>query len=119
MARTSLKQKKVLAALLILRRRRKRRVINRSTWAQSWISNREEQGAFQNLVKELRENDKKMYKRYFRMNEETFQLLLGKIKALISKEDTKMRKSIPPEERLRITLRFLATGKVPVIINAG
>ena len=75
--------------------------------------------SFQNLVQELREKDKKMYKRYFRMNEETFQLLVNKIKASISKEDAKMRKPIPPEERLRLTLRFLATGKGPVSIDGG
>ena len=85
----SLERKKILAALLILRRRRKRRVINRSTWARPWILCRKEQGAFQNLVKELREEDKKMYQRYFRMEEKTFQLLLNKIRALMSKRTQK------------------------------
>lgn len=48
--------------------------------------------------------------RYFRMSPNRFQHLLGLVSPLISKKDTNMRKAITPEERLALTLRFLATG---------
>ena len=44
------------------------------------------------------------------MSPERLEHLLGMVAPLIVKEDTKMRKSIPPEERLVVTLRFLASG---------
>jgi hypothetical protein len=51
--------------------------------------------------------------RYFRMSPNRFQHLLGLVTPLISKKDTSMRKAIPAEERLALTLRFLATGDFP------
>ncbi len=44
------------------------------------------------------------------MTAEDFDFLLGKVKHLITKQDTKMRLAIPPRERMSLTLRFLATG---------
>ena len=37
--------------------------------------------------------------------------LLIKAAPLIAKEDTVMKDVIPPDERLSVTLRFLATGE--------
>lgn len=51
------------------------------------------------------------YFRCLRMDTNTFELLLEKVTPLIKKQDTHLRKSIPPSERLSITLRHLATGK--------
>ena len=48
--------------------------------------------------------------RYFRMSPNRFQHLLGLVSPLISKKDTNMQKVITTEERLALTLRFLATG---------
>ncbi|KAF4115303.1 hypothetical protein G5714_002792 [Onychostoma macrolepis] len=45
------------------------------------------------------------------MTAEDFDFLLGKVKHLITKQDTKMRLAIPPGERMSLTLRFLATGE--------
>jgi hypothetical protein len=50
------------------------------------------------------------FKNFARMSEEDFAFLLNGIKNKISKKDTQLRKAIPPEVRLAITLRFLATG---------
>ncbi|XP_068127844.1 putative nuclease HARBI1 [Hyperolius riggenbachi] len=51
------------------------------------------------------------YRNYLRMPQEAFHYLLHVVTPLISKEDTWMRKSITPEQRLTATLRFLATGR--------
>ncbi|XP_073485058.1 LOW QUALITY PROTEIN: uncharacterized protein [Aquarana catesbeiana] len=45
------------------------------------------------------------------MPDESFQLLLSKVSPLITKKDTVLRPSIPAEQRLVATLRFLATGR--------
>lgn len=44
------------------------------------------------------------------MSYNTFNQLLALIAPKIKKEDTRFRKSIPPNERLALTLRYLATG---------
>lgn len=47
---------------------------------------------------------------FCRMSAEDFEIILNKIGPHISKQDTNMRKAISIQERLAITLRFLATG---------
>lgn len=44
------------------------------------------------------------------MSPEDFAHLLALIEPMIRKKDTNYRSAIPPNERLAITLRFLATG---------
>ncbi|KAL4084157.1 hypothetical protein QTP88_027990 [Uroleucon formosanum] len=44
------------------------------------------------------------------MDETTFQSLLEMIRPKITKQDTNMRPSVTAEERLIVTLRYLATG---------
>lgn len=45
------------------------------------------------------------------MDENVFNELLDLVRPHLTKRDTQMRQSIPPEERLIATLRFLATGR--------
>ncbi|XP_025406489.1 uncharacterized protein LOC112680568 isoform X2 [Sipha flava] len=44
------------------------------------------------------------------MSKNTFKKLLSGIKNNIRKQDTVMRKSIPPNEKLALTLRYLGSG---------
>ena len=44
------------------------------------------------------------------MSAADFEFLLQKIGPFIHKQDTSMRKAIPIEQRLAVTLRFLASG---------
>ncbi|KAL4126617.1 hypothetical protein QTP88_010829 [Uroleucon formosanum] len=65
---------------------------------------------------EINENNQlkvvpKDWQNYLRMSEETYLNLLSLVTPLIRKNDTVMRKAIPPHERLTATLRFLATGR--------
>ena len=50
------------------------------------------------------------FKNCFRMSSSAFEQLLQKIGPMISKQDTNYRKAISAQDRLAITLRFLATG---------
>ncbi|XP_063786053.1 putative nuclease HARBI1 [Pseudophryne corroboree] len=62
------------------------------------------------LLTEIRENKPEDYRNYLRMDDATFQELLGFVTPYIERQDTKMRRAIPAEERLTATLRFLATA---------
>lgn len=50
--------------------------------------------------------------RCLRMSPEMFSWLAEKIRPLVQRQDTHLRRSIPVEERLSITLRHLATGEI-------
>ena len=58
-----------------------------------------------------------IYTRYLRMSPERFDCLLELVTPIIRKKDTKFRKSIPPCERLALTLRFLATGESQISLS--
>ena len=52
-----------------LRNRKKR-----SRWVDNWLLSREESGAYHQLMNELKLSDSDAYRKYIRMNEETFQV---------------------------------------------
>ncbi|XP_029346317.1 uncharacterized protein LOC107883168 [Acyrthosiphon pisum] len=58
----------------------------------------------------LRAEPSGKFQNFCRMSSEDFEFILTKIGPKISKQDTNMRKAIPIQERLAVTLRFLATG---------
>lgn len=51
------------------------------------------------------------FKNFVRMGFNDFNVLLDYVRPAIEKQDTNMRKAIPAEERLAVTLRYLATGE--------
>lgn len=79
----------------------------RSVWVRDWVRRREQDGCYAKLLRELEVPS--LYKKILRMNSSDFNTLLLLIEPKIKKADTVMRQSIPPGERLAITLRFLAT----------
>lgn len=93
----------------ILQKRRKKCYI-RTEWVKKWKTDRNLFGHMP-LLLELKENYPDDYRNYLRMDFQTFNKLLAIIAPKIIKQDTVMRQSIPPEERLTATLRFLATGR--------
>ena len=50
------------------------------------------------------------FQNYFRLSHQQFHQVLDLVSPAITKLDTHYRKSIKPEERLMVTLRYLATG---------
>lgn len=63
------------------------------------------------LVPELELEDQEGYSQFFRMDKAQFTYIADLIDNYIRKADTAMRKSIKPDERLAVTLRYLATGE--------
>jgi len=104
------KRKVILMAIILLLKRRRKRRINRKVWQMSWIGRRREKGVFHTLVQELITEDKPTYKRYFRLDERLFKYVLENVGSAIYKQDTHMRQAISADERLAVTLRYLATG---------
>jgi hypothetical protein len=61
-------------------------------------------------MEELRSSSKDYYN-YLRMSEDNVISLLEKVRPLIDKEDTVLWTAITADERLAITIRFLAIGR--------
>ncbi|XP_040194667.1 protein ALP1-like [Rana temporaria] len=88
-------------------RRRKRA---RRYWIHPVIAGREETGQFWVLYNDLREHEEKFLD-YTRMSIKSFDELLELLSGRLQRMDTFFRNSIPPVERLIITLRYLSTGQ--------
>jgi len=81
----------------------------RHCWMKSLFKNRELYSG--NIVlNDLQKDDGDHFKNCCRMSPETFNQLFILVESKIQKEDTKFRKSIPANQRLGLTLRYLATG---------
>ena len=83
----------------------------RSIWMKKWLAARERQSVYFNILQELRLQDADNYRKYLRMNENTFTYLLEKIRPKITRKRTNMRSPISAEEQLAISLRYFATGE--------
>jgi hypothetical protein len=68
-----------------------------------------QQGASDNLVKEMVAEDKEKYVDYFRMPHQIFEALLALVGPIIAKQYV-IREPISSNIRLQITLRYLASG---------
>ena len=98
------------AAIIIaaaLKKKRKKRL----GWVKTRLLKRDKKGAYNNVIQELRFLDMENYRRYLRMNTETFEELLHRVTPLLEKKSTTMRKPLRVAEKLACTLRFLAGGE--------
>ncbi|XP_050354264.1 uncharacterized protein LOC126778588 [Nymphalis io] len=98
-----------LLLLLLRHRRRQRKRKTRSVWVEEILMYREQEGDFYTLYPRLRRSEKNFFN-YFRMSIASFDELTSILKLSISRQDTVMRKSIPAEQRLAMTLRMCCSG---------
>lgn len=87
-------------------KRRKRKM-----WVDNYLENRETFGFFAEFNTMLRQQNPKLFKNTVRMNVDDFNLLAERVRPFIQRQDTQFRKAISVEERLAVTLRYLATGE--------
>ncbi|CAI6376281.1 unnamed protein product [Macrosiphum euphorbiae] len=81
---------------------------NRKTWVKKWIEQRSEQSNVTLVsTKGFKKKNPDDFKNYLRMDDTDFTNLLELVAHRLKKQDTVMRKSISPAERLIATLRFL------------
>nr|XP_039254584.1 protein ALP1-like [Styela clava] len=106
--KASMSNKQKISLLYLLRQKRRRR--KRLYWVHPILQRRNELGEFSRLVKELELERESYFFQYFRLSTEKFRELARLIGPKIARLDTNWRKSISAEQRLAITLRFLATG---------
>ncbi|XP_012521441.1 protein ANTAGONIST OF LIKE HETEROCHROMATIN PROTEIN 1-like isoform X7 [Monomorium pharaonis] len=102
-----------LALLLWLRRRKRRNRLkeNRRTarwWIHPIIRERFEQGAYENLILELR-NDPERFFNFHRMSHNQFDQLLAVVESQITKLHV-TREPLSAGLRLSLTIRYLASG---------
>ncbi|XP_040207240.1 protein SLX4IP isoform X1 [Rana temporaria] len=95
--------------LIDKRRRLREKKRRRLYWVHPLISQRLSKGHFHTVYLELRKYPKKFHE-YARMSVTTFDELLEVVRPQLTRASTNMRASISPEERLLVTLRYLATG---------
>jgi hypothetical protein len=117
MAESRDKEAIAIASLLIgcglkqLEDQEKGRKRNRRAWVKPWIMKRGTLVAYNALLNEFILTDREDYRRFMRMNSETFHELLEKVRPYLQGQVTVMRMPISVEEKLAVTLRFLATGE--------
>jgi hypothetical protein len=99
----------ILTSFEILRKRRKTR---RAIWTKKWLLKRPYLGIDNTLLRELRCESAEDYRRYLRIDPQTFDMLHELIRNTTERKDTNLRQSISTEDRLSLTLRYLATGKL-------
>lgn len=97
-------------ALAVRRSRRKRQMRPRRFWCREWLLKRDTLSHMP-LLQEIRENNPDDFRNYLRMEDDCFLALLNLVSPLIQRQDTRMRQAVTPEQRLVVTLRFLATGR--------
>ena len=99
------------AAVVVEVLRRKKARKKGSVWVKCWLAERDRKGAYNNIISELKLNDREHYRRYLRMDIAAFEELVKLVTPTLQKKCTRLRKPLSVEEKLACTLRFLATGE--------
>ena len=92
---------------------KKNKKVRRRWWSSQLYLNRRRLNNVNNtflLTDMLTDKDSGKFVNFVIMSQEDFNFLLNSVKDKIRKRDTTFRLAVPPEERLAVTLRFLATG---------
>jgi len=92
-------------------KRRYRRTKDRTVWVSPWLQRRPLQGDYDQLLVELNRETPGKYKKYLRIDNDTFQELLQRVAPALTKKTTSARKPLEPGLKLAVTLRYLATGQ--------
>jgi len=106
-----LREAKLAATVYVASAINKRRKVKRKCWIKNWVRRHDRQGAYTQLICELQLEDVQQFRNFTRMSAVEVQRLVNILGPVIGKQDTAMRNAISVEERVIVTLRFLATGK--------
>ncbi|XP_068084402.1 putative nuclease HARBI1 [Anabrus simplex] len=102
------------AAYIVLQQKKKKN--KKRYWVHKLFTTRDEEGEFHTIFGRLR-NDQEKFVKYFRMSYSKFDNLLQQLKPHLTKKNSKWRKSISAEERLALTLRYLASGNSQISMS--
>lgn len=82
----------------------------RSTWVRGYLTRRATEGQYQNLMRELADEDPLLYQDFIRITETMFNEIVERVRPYIEKKTTFWRKPLDTGLRVSISLRFLARG---------
>ncbi|XP_060861851.1 uncharacterized protein LOC132938875 [Metopolophium dirhodum] len=86
--------------------------INKRKSIDSFFTTREEEGFFEILINGHLHNSKPKFREFFRINYDQFMFILSLVKDDITLPPSRrVKKPIQPDEKLAVTLRYLATGE--------
>lgn len=98
-------------ACLLLEKEKHKLKKQKKRYSAKWLLKRNSEGFSHKLLKEILDEDTRLYKTILRMTPTQFQFILDRVSPFISKQDTNFRNCISAAERLQVTLMYLATGK--------
>ena len=80
-------------------------------WIRPWLLQREERGAYHNIMAELYATDIPGFTNYMRMTREFFEMIKTRLEPRIARQATNYRAPVSVGEKLALTIRYLATGE--------
>ena len=105
------RRRRVILFLMMLLDEEERKTINRTQWQRKWLQRREVLGTYHSIFMELAVEDMLKFFEFIRMSYPKFLELVNLIGPSITRENTHLRSTIPPGERLALTLRCLVMGE--------
>ena len=85
-------------------------------WVRPWLLQREERGAYHNIMAKLYATDIPGFTNYMRMTPEFFEMIKTRLEPCLARQATNYRAPISVGEKLALTIRYLATWRVIHII---
>jgi hypothetical protein len=96
----------VSAAFRVLKKcKEKREKHRRLIWVREYLKSRKSR-----IMRDLEFNEDLLFKNFTLMFKTNFYTLLGVMERMITKQNNRFRESVPAENKLAITLRYLAIG---------
>ena len=80
-------------------------------WVRPWLLQREERGAYHNIMADLYATDIAGFTNYMRMTPEFFETIKTRLEPHLARQATNYRAPISVGEKLALTIRYLATGE--------
>ena len=80
-------------------------------WVRPWLLQREERGAYHNIMAELYATDIPGFTNFMRMTPEFFEMIKTRLEPRLARQATNYRAPISAGEKLALTIRYLATGE--------
>ena len=79
-------------------------------WVRPWLLQREERGAYHNIMAHMYAIDIPGFTNYMRMTPEFFEMIKSRLEPHLARQATNYRAPISVGEKLALTIRYLATG---------
>jgi hypothetical protein len=95
----------ISVACILLKKGQKRKRKPRAMWMSDYLKKKN-----YGILNDLQLNENLLFQNFTRMSRENFYKLLHIVRPKIEKNNTYFREAVPPEIRLAICLRYLATG---------